>query len=162
LTQSFNLYEITLREKTYTYWCVCHQLLWGDSVVQTQIAHPTDWTKWPTIPVLEFNAKSLIPWQEQGVKPVWLNSSNDMLLKHSEARWDSLYRMLEEKDTVCETPIRIRTPILKEQPEHTSEPKVRCSVKRTATVCCEYGGCCFMVLSLIYMYILLIRTAIGI
>jgi len=160
LTQPCNLSEIILREKTYTYWRVCHQLLWGDSTIQ--FARPTDWTKWPTIPVLEFNAKSLIPWQEQGVKPIWLNSSSDMVLKYSEARWESLYRMLEEKNTSCETPIRIRTPILKEPQEHDSETKVPCSAKRTATTCCECGGCCFMLLLLLYMYSVLLRTAIGI
>ena len=165
LTQSFQLYEITLREKTYTYWHVCHQLLWGDSVIQ--FAQPTDWTTWPTIPVLEFNATSLIPSQEQGVKPIWLNSCNDMLLKHSEARWESLYRMIEEKDTACETPIRIRTPILKEIQENNTEelimkPKAGCSATRAASTCCECGSCCFMVIVLIYMYIILVRTAIGI
>jgi hypothetical protein len=165
LTQSYNLYEITLREKTYTYWRVCHELVWGDSTIQ--FARSTDWTKWPTIPVLEFNAKSLIPWQEQGVKPIWLNSSSDILLKHSEARWEILYRNIEEKNVQCETPIRIRVPVMKEIQDAISEelipkPNTHCSVSRAASTCCECGSCCFMVIVLIYMYIILVRTAIGI
>jgi len=118
--QPILLQTMVLNGKSIRYWSLGHVLVWADYSFGTKSLHPDNWKQWPSVPILEFQDRSLIPMYESGIHLNWLMTSRMNLLECSNKGWSILYALLDT--TGSDKPLRIRTPLPRKEDDEDTTP----------------------------------------
>jgi len=150
---------INLLEREYTYWYLGHTLVWSSSTDPLTVSSIM---KCPSIPILEFNARTIFHPKMTGFRANWYDTTPTILESISSVYWDTVYRRIKEKEVGVGKHMRIRTPTPKDDATSdtvsantdidtdttkdcisiTVQPKTPCCVSKPLEFLTECGGCC--------------------